>query len=204
MSIDKAQGSSDSLRAHPTARNQTDRELLVRTAEGSEEAFDSLYRRYGTSIYNYILRLIHEKTVAEELTQEVFLAVWKNATTYANRASVKTWMFSIAHNQAISWLRKLQPMELLDDNKNRSSPERILENAMIVGVQLDQLKLALDQLPFNQRATIELSFIHGLNYREISKIMDCPIGTVKSRTAYALRQLNRLLSVAGDEEQPSS
>lgn len=199
MGVDNDQINLTSLVSRRKKLNQADRLLLLKIASGSEAAFDSFYQQYGTSIYNYILRLIHETAPAEEITQEVFLAVWTGASAFSGRASVKTWLFKIAHNQAVSWLRKIKPLELLDKQHTLATKDPKLEEKIDADLQLEHLRLALDRLPFNHRATIELAFVHGLSYREIAEIMNCPIGTVKSRNAYALRQLKRLLVRTNDE-----
>ena len=84
----------------------TDIELIQKIAAGDEAAFSELYSRYNQPVYNFILRLLHQTPAAEDLLQDVFLAVWQGASQFRGKSTVKTWVFRIAYYQAISWLRK--------------------------------------------------------------------------------------------------
>jgi RNA polymerase sigma-70 factor (ECF subfamily) len=105
-------------------------------------------------------------------------------------------MFRIAHHQAVSWLRRHKPVVALDEVR-QVSLEESPEAASIRSWRADQLQQALDQLSANHRAVIELAFVHGLSYAEIARVMDCPLGTVKSRMSYALQYLNGFLKRQG-------
>ena len=169
-----------------------DRRLLRAAAGGDEEAFSQLYHRHAASIYNYLLRLTHSEQIGEELLQETFVAVWQGAQRFQRRAKVKTWIFRIAHNLAVSWLRRHLPESLADD-ADVPSEEVGPEASTLISWRNDQLLAALEDLSPNHRAVIELVFVHELPYAEIAQIMDCPVGTVKSRMSYALQHLYRLL-----------
>ena len=168
------------LKAYPDER------LLSQTAGGDEQAFCELYSRYSKHLYNYLLRLVHEPTVAEDLLQEVFIAVWIGAGRYRGQATVKTWLFRITHHQAVSWLRKARVSESYDDLGVISSDKNPEDQA--ADIQLaDQIRMTLDKLSTKHRSVLELAFIHELSYSEIAIIVGCPIGTVKSRMNQALR-----------------
>ena len=156
------------------------------------------YDRYSVQIFNYLLRLIHEVSIAEELLQEVFLAVWEGAAKFKRRSSVKTWIFRIAHNKAVSWLRRHKskrdpiPVEenILDGlSKDHSSPE----DDFFSKWRSEQVIAALDYLSETHRAVIELAYVHDFKYAEIADVMNCPSGTVKSRMSYALKHLKWIL-----------
>ncbi|MGC9357366.1 MAG: RNA polymerase sigma factor [Anaerolineae bacterium] len=190
---------SDKSLTQTASSEQTDADLLKLVECGDEAAFDELYRRYSVPIYNYLLRLIHEPTVAEDILQEVFVTLWQSADGFRGDAQVKTWLFRIAHNQAVSWLRKRRELlthdgELLD----RPVPAKT-ESQAIASWRAEQLRAALDQLSPDHRAVLELAFFHELPYAEIAEIMDCPVGTVKSRMSYARRYLSRWLKQFGVE-----
>jgi len=180
----------------------SDLELLQCTARGERPAFDALYDRYSTPLYNYLVRLIHETAVAEELTQEVYLAVWQGAGRFQGRSTVKTWLFRIAHHQAVSWLRRhgegREPLpvefEALEDLPGLAPDP---EAQFLSGWQADQIVAALDGLSETHRAVVELAFVHDFSHAEIAEIMDCPAGTVKSRMSYALRHLEGILMRQG-------
>lgn len=182
--------------------DQNDLELLRRTARGDQSAFGGLYERYSTPLYNYLVRLTHEVPAAEELTQEVYLAIWQGAGRFRGRSTVKTWLFRIAHNQAVSWLRRnrkeagpvLVAAEVLD-SISTGAPDP--EAQFLSGWQAQQIVAALDGLSEVHRAVIELGFAHDFSHAEIAEIMSCPPGTVKSRMSYALRHLAGILKRQG-------
>jgi RNA polymerase sigma-70 factor (ECF subfamily) len=166
-----------------------DERLLRRTASGDQQAFEELYRRHSGPIYNYLLRLLHEPAVAEDLLQEVFVATWQGAHRFEGRAQVKTWLLGIAHNQAVSWLRRNRNVLTLDDIDDL--PLTDPPDAKTMDVYLAaQLSQAIDGLSPKHRAVVELAFAHNLSYAEIAEIVGCPVGTVKSRMSYALKCLN--------------
>lgn len=172
----------------------SDQELLEKISNRDELAFRQLYNRYHQGVYNYILRLIRQENAAEEILQDVYLAIWQGSQNFRNQSSVKTWVFRIAYFQSISWLRKHRDDENLEENSTypggESSPEEIfinkLESALIIA--------ALEKLSPNHRSVVELTFVHGFSYKEIAAIMKCPVGTVKSRMSYALKNLGTELT----------
>jgi RNA polymerase sigma-70 factor (ECF subfamily) len=175
-----------------TTGSVSDTDLLHLTASGDESAFCELYKRYSGPIFYYLLRLIHEKKDAEDLLQEVFLAVWKGARNFRGQSQVKTWLYRIAHHQAISWLRRYKKVASFDDlfeTDRRDGPEEVVSGHW----PSDQIQEALDTLSSKQREVIELTFIHRMSYTEIAEIMGCPVGTIKSRMSYALRMLNDMI-----------
>jgi RNA polymerase sigma-70 factor (ECF subfamily) len=181
------------------ASSFTDRQLVQRTAKHDEDAFEELYQRFSGPIYNYLLRLIHEQAVAEDLLQEVFVSVWEGANRFRGQSKVSTWLFRIAHHRAVDWLRKRRPA-LLEENRPLFS-DRDLEPEMetLAAWREDQVQAALAQLSVDHRAILELVFFHELSYREVAQVMDCPVGTVKSRVSYAKRDLNGVLKRMGFE-----
>lgn len=173
----------------------SDRQLLQAAARQDEQSFAELYDRHSTFLYNYLFRLVNRWDVAEELLQDVFVAAWEGATDFRGRSKVKTWLFRIAHHKAVDWLRKRRPdrLEEVDWLPADDCPEQEMLDAWTI----DQLRAALDQLSVKHRAVIELAFLDGLSYREVARIVDCPVGTVKSRVSYARRCLRRILDDRG-------
>lgn len=175
--------------------DESDQRLLAAAAQGDDRAFAVLYRRYAPLVYNYLLRLIHDQNLAEDLLQETFVAAWRGAGAFKGRSGVKTWLFRIAHNRAVSWLRRHRPHSMNEDLEladEAPGPEAL----SLLNWRNEALLAALDALSTNHRAVIELVFVHELTYSDIARIIECPVGTVKSRMSYALKHLNRLLSGA--------
>jgi RNA polymerase sigma-70 factor (ECF subfamily) len=148
-------------------------------------------------LYNYILRLIHRPHVAEEILQEVFLAVWEGAGQFKKRSKVKTWIFRIAHYQSVSWLRRKREVLTHDGELPDRPVAPQTESRVIATWQTDQVRLALDKLSPEHRAVLELAFFHEMSYAEIAEVLDCPVGTVKSRMSYARRNLTGHLKAQG-------
>ncbi|MFN2188936.1 MAG: RNA polymerase sigma factor, partial [Candidatus Promineifilaceae bacterium] len=113
------------------------------------------------------------------------------AHRYGRRSSVKTWIFRIAHNQAVSWIRKQSKAELLVESTidPPSDPEKTFE----LNWRAEEVRSAMSQLNPIHRATVELAFVHDLSYSEISEVLDCPVGTVKSRMSSAVKQMYGIL-----------
>jgi RNA polymerase sigma-70 factor (ECF subfamily) len=162
--------------------------LLRQVADGDEVAFCELYQRYHRPIYNYVLRLIHEPKEAEDILQDVFIAVWRGAYRYREQAQVKTWIYRIAHYQAVSWLRKHKPVTPFDEVTNTIAEAS--DQVNYETWQSDEVRKAINYLSTKHRSVLELAFVHGMAYGEIAQIVGCPVGTVKSRMSYALRALN--------------
>lgn len=195
-------GASDySYENSPDSAAIADRDLVVLIAQGDETALAALYHRHSVPLYNYLLRLVRERQAAEDLLQEVFVAAWKGSAAFKGRSQVKTWIFRIAHNKAVSWLRKhARP----DDSPGQEEDWALAKSPETLALELwrqDEVRKAVEQLSPKHRAVIELAFAHDLSYAEIAEIMDCPTGTVKSRISYAMRRLDGILRSGGFSEQ---
>ncbi len=174
--------------------------LLQQTAQGEMTAFERLYARHSTAVFNYLRRLVRREEIAEELLQEVFVVVWQKAPLFEARSSVKTWIFRIAHNKAVSWLRSRREHQSLSHITRRE--ERRVSGgqeppSLDALAEVDALRRALVHLSPKHRAVIELAFGQQMTYKEIAIVLNCPVGTVKSRMKYALQNLERILQRDG-------
>jgi RNA polymerase sigma-70 factor, ECF subfamily len=180
---------------------KSDLDLVRKIAVGEEGALEELYHRYHLIVFNYLVRTTQDTTSAEDLLQEVFIGVWEGAARFEGRASVKTWLFRIAHFQTATWLRrqiKLPENQSTESCESLANPEKpSLESEVFQRLNFSHIQRAIGQLSPNQREVIEFSFIHGLSHNEIANILVCPVGTVKSRLHNALRQLNGILIAQG-------
>jgi len=170
--------------------------LLRDAARGNEAAFRTLYERYRTPVYNYILRLVRHKGAADDLLQDTFLAVWQGAHKFRGQSSVKTWIFRIAYYRSASHLRKSRKIAEISENRIASDAPGP-EDVFLGKFETAQVIAALETLSPDHRSVVELTFIHGFSYREIADIMECPVGTVKSRMSYALRYLAAAMADGG-------
>ena len=174
-----------------------DQNLLKAISKGDQNAFADLYKQYQQQVYGYLLRILQDEAGAEDVLQEVFLAVWQGSGKFKHRSSVKTWIYRIAYKRSISWLRRYQQKSSsiqLDEIVDAGVGP---EETAISTIRIAHLKRAMVCLPPKHRAVLELAFTQEMSYLEIAEILNCPIGTVKSRMSYAIRNLSQILLKAG-------
>lgn len=184
-----------------------DEELMLRHAEGSEAAFEELVRRRQKGVLNYIYRMVQNRQIAEELTQEVFLALVKNAERYRPTAKFTTYLYTIASNiVAKEWARNKRRPRIFslsswyrNDESEIDPIEQVGDDAANVlatfqrGEVSEAVNAALKRLPEHLREAFVLHRLQGLSYEEVAAITDAPIGTVKSRVVRAEHALRPLL-----------
>jgi RNA polymerase sigma-70 factor (ECF subfamily) len=184
------------LKDSPDVSSGTSEDILFIKAigEGDERAFSDLYQKYYRPVYNYLFSILRDGTGADDVLQEVFIAVWQSASKFQQKSTLKTWIYRIAYKRAMSWLRrhhKTSGSVNLDEVLfSGESPEE----ATISSIQEHQVHKAMAILSPTHRAVLELAFVQELSYIEIAEILDCPVGTIKSRMSYALRNLSRILT----------
>ncbi len=176
--------------------------ILQQVAHGDQEAVSELYRRFSSMLFGFITSLVHDPAASEDLLQEVFISVWMGASRFRGASSVKTWLFSIAYKRSVSWLRKRRDLPIVEVQDLLVVPgaERIAERIAMANLQNQSIRKALDRLSPEHRAVLELAFFYECAYKEIAEIMNCPVGTVKSRMSHARRELLGILRL-GDITQ---
>lgn len=195
----------------PLTDDLVDEAQLVRqVANGDEDALGVLYDRFGRAVYSLCLRIVHDGTTAEELTQEVFVRLWRNAANFdATRAQLKTWLLRIAHNLALNEVRRRQSRPIIAqdvelEDVSARLPDTTVENDPVSSTWMREraviIQGALAQLPASQRRAIELAFYQGLSQAEVAATEGDPLGTVKSRIRMGMRHLRELLAEAGINE----
>jgi RNA polymerase sigma-70 factor, ECF subfamily len=184
----------EDARQSPIPAEASDNELIHGMAQGNAHALDALYARHGPSLLGYLTgQLGDNRQLAEEVLQDVMLAAWKSAPRFRGDAKVRTWLIAIARNQAINYRRKrkLQWVELHETyDSDSTGPLERMERAS----RAERLHEAIQQLPAQQRETLELVFFHQLSGLEAAEIMGVSEGTVKSRLHRAKDTLRGLLS----------
>lgn len=183
------------LQSHHLPEADRDEILLHKVAGQDEEAFGELYHRFALSLYNFLARMCGDTAVAEDILQEVFVAVWKGASRFRGEAKVKTWLFNIAYKQAATWLRR---------RGNRPDVGALSVDDLPLGEDIEKqthkrwrdqrVRQAVEKLSPDHRVVVVLAFYYNLSYTEIAQVMGCPVGTVKSRMSYARQQLGQLLA----------
>ncbi len=189
-------------------REYGDEALMLAHGEGSEAAFEELVRRHQRGVLNYMYRMVQNRHVAEELTQEVFLALVQNAQRYEPRAKFTTYLYAIASKiVAKEWARRKRRPRLLNfslwhghNQEDEYNPEECVRDRRVdVGAACEEgeineaINRALQKLPEHMREAFVLSRFQELSQEEVSEIMKVPIGTIKSRIFRAERALRPLL-----------
>ena len=184
------------LRATSPA-DEIDRAVLLRLVDGELDALEDLYDRYKTMAYSIAYRITNDASLAEDVVQDAFLGVWRNAARYAEgRGSVKTWLLAIVHHRAIDAVRRRRPTTELPDVELPPPAALTLPDVwaeVAAGIDAASVQMALGTLSDVQREAIELAYFGGLTQQEIADRTATPLGTVKSRMRLGLLALRRAL-----------
>ena len=184
---------------------KSDQELLAAIAEKDSAAIAELYDRYSRIVYGAVLRLLRDTDDAEDILQEVFIQVWRKASTYqVSLGAPKQWMIRIAHNRAINLIRskrskmKQSEVSISEDGTIAATGSEIAGDdlfAKAVAAEHNRLlQDALGTLPEEQQQLLDLSFLQGFSHGEISEMLKMPLGTVKTRIRNGLLALRSQLS----------
>lgn len=158
------------------------------------EAFRVILDRHGDAAFALAYRMCGARVLAEDVTQEAFLSVWRMAGRYdPARGSVRGWTLAIVHHRAVDVLRAKGRQPLMLGEQEPGGPEvaspRRTETDAIANVEADALRLALAELPDEQRQALELAYFGGFSQSEIAEMLGEPLGTVKGRMRLALTKL---------------
>lgn len=174
---------------------------LVESLPGDETGDDlrELYRRYSGELYGFACNALGDRQLAEEVVQDVFARAWRNAGAYdAQRATVRTWLYAIARHRIVDLRRRAGARPVLaDDSEHRPQSQAEAGDPLEQAVLRWQVAAALSRLQPEHRELIRLAHWSGLTLREIAELKGIPLGTVKSRTSYALRSLRLVLDEMG-------
>jgi RNA polymerase sigma-70 factor, ECF subfamily len=184
----------------------TDEVLMLRVARSDDrQALSELYDRYGGLVYGAGMRYLGDRTLAEDLVQDVFISVWRNAASFdPSRARFSTWVYRITRNRAIDLVRYHQARvrtvaptageETFSEPGEGDDTEEILRTFDVAG--------ALSEISPAHREVLMLAYFEGLSQREISRRTGTPLGTVKSRTTAALRAARERMLAAKTPNDP--
>lgn len=179
-----------------------DEALYKLSGKGDTAAFERIVIRYQKALYGYFLRRTHQTGVAEELTQEVFLRLWRHAPLYQVRSKFQTYLYRIAHNIFVDYVRRssARVRETSLDTDEGSTIEMLTADAAQAPDEplgdadiKNRLREALPQLPEREREILLLVLEEGLPYRDCAEILRVPEGTIKSRVHSAVARLRQIL-----------
>ena len=174
-----------------------DRALLAAVGQGSERALEDLYRRHGEACFGYLLRRLDgDRPAAEDLLQDLMLAVWRGAGSYRGEGEVRPWLMGIAHRLWLQELRRRGRRPQLVDEADALAAMSDGPGEVGVGSHGpsgSSLPEALAALPDPLRQALDLTFGQGLRLQDAARILGLPLGTVKSRLFRARQQLRHFL-----------
>ena len=173
----------------------SDEVLIRRIANGDQLAMRTLFARHRLAIYLWLLRLVDDEALADDLLSDVFLDVWRKASSFERRSSVSTWLLAIARHKALSARRRRTDVELNNDLASTvadpaDNPELVLERKN----REELLRHSLARLSPEHGEVIDLTYYHGKSIKEIAEIIGINEATVKSRTFYARKRLAELVA----------
>lgn len=177
---------------HSIRMAPTDNELMEGVRDGRVEKLAVLFERYQVVLYNFFLRLTRNRNASEDLVQDVFIRILKYRAGYLSQSKFAVWMFQIARNAHIDYLRKQKGDVPLDEQfVELPSREASFEEQIEAGEEADLIRKALDRLPWKKREILMLSRFQDLKLREIAELMGCQVGTVKAQVHRALKDLGQ-------------
>jgi RNA polymerase sigma-70 factor (ECF subfamily) len=182
------------------AAPSSDESLIKRIASGDKLAMQVFYARHHVRVFRFVVRIVHDESMAEDLISEVFLDVWRQAGRFEGRSAVSTWMLAIARFKALSALRR-RPDEELDEETAgaiedpNDDPGTTLEKKDKGAI----IRKCLVGLSADHREIIDLVYYHEKSVEEVAEIVGIPENTVKTRMFYARKRLAELLKAAGIE-----
>jgi RNA polymerase sigma-70 factor (ECF subfamily) len=173
--------------------------LLHRIASGDQEAFEELFSRLAPFLLGYLIQILHQRSLAEEVLQDVFLKVWKQASLFSpDRGSARAWLFMIARSRALDRLRHERSQGWSNDQRFEEQKEESRWVVNPVGTtrleaaeRRRRLITALKPLPVDQRVCLALALFKGLSHSEIAARLMAPLGTVKSRLRMGMMRVRQ-------------
>lgn len=185
-------------------RDQPDVSLVARAQTGDLAAFEELVRRYRNDVFRLAYHYLHNREEAWDLSQEVFIKVYRSVGHFRGEANFKTWVLRIAANQCKDYFKKRRLTTVsFDDRIGVEPPGKQLEPGRAVEAQEigEAIQAALEKLPHKHRAAFVLREFEGLSYEEMSQVMQCSLGTVMSRLHHARKKLQQSLIHMGIAEE---
>ena len=167
----------------------SDKKFVKKLKSGNKDAFESLFKEYKDIIYTVVNRMIYNKDRVEDITSDIFLKIYKNIYQFDEKSKISTWMYKIAYNYCLDYIRKskkdpLESYKSIDSIFALSTDSLNPEEMVLKSERENVLYSLVDSMPEKYRMVINFYYFEGTSYKDISEIMEIPIGTVKT---YLLR-----------------
>ena len=185
-----------------TSGAEADRLIVRRMASGDHLALGELYDRHARLLYSLALRIVRERSDAEDVLQETFSQVWRQANRFeASRGTVVGWLVTVTRSRALDRLRQRRTQREGTGDFDRladslADPSRALDLQLVTAEQADRVRQALAALPDELRIPLELAYYEGLSQSEIAERLQTPLGTIKTRMRQTLHRLRDALAGA--------
>ena len=177
-----------------------DPQVVVLVGRYDERALAELYRRHGRAVYGLARRILGDPTEAEDVTQEVFLHLWRNPARFdPARGALRTYLLTQVHGRAVDVVRSRTSRARREAHDARVTANATydIEREVWDLAQAERVSRALDDLPADERAAIDLAYFGGHTYREVAQLLSAPEGTVKSRIRKGLQRMRSSLVEGG-------
>jgi RNA polymerase sigma-70 factor, ECF subfamily len=181
---------------------RTDEEIVINYLNGNKDAFTEIVNRYLKLIYNFIYRFVGNQKEAEDITQEVFLKAWKSLNKFDTKKSFRTWIFTIAKNTSIDYLRKRKdvPISIFDNEDGENFVENNLvdeelkpDEIFALAQNKIHIEKIMNELTIMQKQVIILKYMSEMSLSEVAEIMKIPVDTAKSHHRRALTKMRKSL-----------
>lgn len=173
--------------------------LLTRCARADEQAFAELYDATARRVHGLVLRVVRDPSQAEEVTQEVYLQVWRTATRFdAQKGSALSWLMTLAHRRAVDRVRAAEASSRQDTTyhqRTQAVPHDATAEAAETSLEARRVRAALAELTTVQREALELAYFGGYTHTEVATMLDLPVGTAKTRIRDGLIRLRDAMGV---------
>jgi RNA polymerase sigma-70 factor (ECF subfamily) len=166
---------------------------MEKVSDGKVEKLAILFERHNLMLFNFFLRLTGNRNVSEDLVQDVFFRILKYRSTYKGESKFTIWMYQIARNVHVDYLRKhKRELSLEDQQKEVASQQPTPDEKVAQGQEIAMVREALARLPLKKREVLILSRFQNLKYKEIAELLGCHIGTVKTHVHRAIKELGKI------------
>lgn len=164
-----------------------EKELIYKAKNGNKYALNELLSQNYNTLLGYCIKMTGNPMLAQDIVQETMLKAILNIKNFTPEVKFSTWLLKIATNTFKDYLKKHKNIELVEEIF--SNTEEDVEETAMTNIQYSELMNILMKLPYEKRAVFILKHYYGYKYQEIAKIMDCPVGTVRSRLHNAIKEI---------------
>jgi len=187
-------------RIAPDNPSHWERPLRPRLMEADESALAEIYDKYASFVFGLALRVIGDRTAAEDVSQDVFMSIWESPSSFdPDRGSLRTWLGTLTHRRAVDYVRREEARRRRAQRaaNSRQDSAASVDDEATSSVVANRVRGVLDILPDDQRIAIQIAYFGGKTYREVARVLGIPEGTAKSRLRLGLRRLAEALEPEG-------